>query len=250
MPGDETWTVDRRQLSVTNFYLEVWSRTNATGGATTVTVTCSGPPDQMRIVLTEYSGIATSSHVDATVAATDTGATADAGDITTTGPNRLIHVAAASDGNDDADTFTPGPGYTIHDLGPDPSGSDKTMTQHRVAATAGDYGTTMGNINDSWAAVAVAYRPSDDSPPVDGGPLPDAGSADGGSGSDAGSADGGPGSDGGSGTVDGSTAREAAGGCGCRSASDGPPDASWLAVVAALLLRRRRFRSAAESRSS
>jgi hypothetical protein len=114
----------------------------------------------MRIVLTEYSGIATSSHVGTSVSGQGTSATANAGNITTTGANYLIHVAAAADGNDDADTFTPGPGYTIHDLGPDPNGSDKTMTEHRVAATAGSYGTTMGNLNDSWAAIAVAYKPS------------------------------------------------------------------------------------------
>jgi len=114
----------------------------------------------MRIVLTEYSGVATNTHVSATTSGQGTSATANAGSITTTAANSLIHVAAAADGNDDADTFTPGSGYTIHDLGPDPSGSDKTMTQHRVAATTGSYGTTMGNLNDSWAAVAVAYRPS------------------------------------------------------------------------------------------
>jgi hypothetical protein len=160
-PGNQTWLVDRRQLSPTNFYLEVWSRPNATGGSTSVTVTCSGPADQMRIVLTEYSGIATSSHVDDSVTSgAATSATANAGNITTLGANRLIHVAAATDGNDDADTFRSGSGYTIHDLGPDPSGSDKTMTQHRVAATAGTYATTMSNLNDSWAAIAVAYKPS------------------------------------------------------------------------------------------
>lgn len=169
-PGNQKWTVDRRQLSVTNFYLEVWSCPNATGGDTTVTVKCSGPPDQMRIVLDEYTGIATSSHVNGTpVSDTDTSATANAGNITTTVSNALIHSAGAADGNDDADTFTPGPGYTIHYLGPDPAGSDKTMTQHRVAATAGSYGTTMGRLNDSWAAVAVAYAPSggaDNTPPT------------------------------------------------------------------------------------
>ena len=159
-PGNRTWTRDRRQVSPTDFFLEVWSLPNAPGGVTTVTVTQGGPADQQRIVLTEYSGVATSNHVDATTSGAATGATANAGNITTPGTDRLIHVAVAADGNDDADSFTPGPGYTIHDLGPDPYGSDKTMTQHRVAAIAGAYGTTMGNIHDSWAAVAVAYKPS------------------------------------------------------------------------------------------
>jgi hypothetical protein len=160
-PGNQTCTVDKRQLSVTDFYLEVWSCPNATGGDTTVTVTMSGgPPDQMRIVLDEYSGVATSSPVDGTPVG-DTGfptSCADAGNITTTTANALIHVAGAADGNDDADTFTPGTGYTIHILGPDPNGSDKTMTQHRVATTAGTYNTEMCNINDNWADVAVAYK--------------------------------------------------------------------------------------------
>jgi hypothetical protein len=124
-------------------------------------VNVSGPADQLRVVLDEYSGVAQTSPVEGTpVSATGTAATANAGNITTTGVDRLIHVAAAADHNSDSDQFTPGAGYTIHDLGPDPDGSDKTMTQHRVAATAGSYGTTMGNINDSWAAVAVAFASS------------------------------------------------------------------------------------------
>jgi hypothetical protein len=116
----------------------------------------------MRIILDEYSG-ATSFHVDAPVS-DNSGASqddcADAGTITTTVANTLIHSAAAADGNDDADLFTAGTGYTIHDLGPDPNGSDKTMTQHRVAATASGYNTEMCNINDYSATAAVAYVPA------------------------------------------------------------------------------------------
>jgi hypothetical protein len=158
-PGSQTCSLGERRNSVTGFWLEVWYCANARGGDTTVTVNVSGPADQLRVVLDEYSGVAQSSPVEDTpVSATGTSATANAGNITTTGDNRLIHAAAAADHNSDSDTFTPAAGYTIHDLGgSDPQGSDKTMTQHRVAATAGSYGTTMGNINDSWAAVAVAF---------------------------------------------------------------------------------------------
>jgi hypothetical protein len=159
-PGSPTWTKAAAQLSVTDFWLEVWYCTNAPAGSTTVTVTVGSPADQMRMTLDEYSGVAVAAPVDDTSTATDTGATANPGNVTTSATDVLIHVAVASDGNDEADTFTAGSGYTIHNLGPDPSGSDKTMTQHRVAATAGTYGTTMGNINDSWSGVAVAFLPA------------------------------------------------------------------------------------------
>jgi hypothetical protein len=158
--GSQPCALARRHQSVTGFWLDVWFCPNAVGGLTNVTVKLSGPSDQMRIALAEYSGIAASNPVDNVASGTGTSATANAGSITTLGANRLIHVAVGSDGNDDADRFTPGSGYTIHNLGPDPDGSDKTMTEHRSAATAGSYGATMGNVNDSWAAVAVAFKAS------------------------------------------------------------------------------------------
>jgi hypothetical protein len=96
-----------------------------------------------------------SSPIENTSSGTGTGSTASAGNIITLGVNSLIHVASATDS--DPDSATSGPGYTLHNLGPDPGGSDKTATQHRVAVTAGSYGTTMNNVNDSWAAVAVVF---------------------------------------------------------------------------------------------
>ena len=157
-PGSQTCSLGHRRESVVGFWLEVWYCANARGGDTTVTVNVSGPPDQMRIVLDEYSGVALSSPVEDTSSGTATGSTANAGNVTTAGDDRLIHVASATDS--DPDSTTAGPGYTLHDLGPDPAGSDKTATQHRVAATAGSYGTTMNNVNDSWAAVAVVFAPA------------------------------------------------------------------------------------------
>jgi hypothetical protein len=168
-PGNQTCTVDRRQISETNFYLEVWSCPNATGGDTTVTVTCGGPADQMRIILTEYSGVALSDHVNATVSDFEDGddsSVASAGTITTTVANALIHVAAAANHNNDAYLWEPGEGYEVPWLGGDPTGSDKTQTQHRVAATAGGYNTDMTlSSSDWWASVAVAYVPATSSPP-------------------------------------------------------------------------------------
>ena len=164
-PGNQTGILAKRQQSGTSFWLEVWYIQNATGGATTVTVTVSGTADAIRVVLDEYSGVALSSPVDGTpVSGTATSATANAGDITTTVANALIHIAAACDGNDDFGTnATPPTGYSDHYLGPDPgAGSDKTATASGVEATAGTYPTTMANANDTWAAVAVAFAPAGD----------------------------------------------------------------------------------------
>jgi len=158
-----TWARDVQQFSSTGFWIEVWSCPKAPAGDYTVTVKVGSPEDQMRIILTEYSGIAASGHIDG-MPVSDThieSACSDAGFITTSLPNSLIHAVGAANGNDDAYTFTPGEGYTVHDLGGDPRGSDKTMTQHRVAVTPGTYNTEMCNINDDCAGVAVAYASLD-----------------------------------------------------------------------------------------
>jgi len=171
-PGNQTGILAKRQLSVTSFWLEVWYIPNATGGPTTVTVNIAGPADGLRVVLEEYSGIALSSPVNGTpVSATATSATANAGNITTTVANALIHIGAGTDGNADFGTIaTPPAGCDDHFLGPDPgAGSDKTATANCRAATPGSYATTLANANDSWAAVAVAFAPTggeDRTPPL------------------------------------------------------------------------------------
>jgi len=162
-PGSQTCSLGKRQQSVTSFWVEVWHCPNATGGATTITVNNSGVADGLRVALAEYSGVALSSPVDGTpVSATATSATANAGNITTTVANALIHIGAGTDGNADFGTnAVPPAGCDDHFLGPDPgAGSDKTATASCLAATPGSYPTTMANANDSWAAVAVAYKPA------------------------------------------------------------------------------------------
>jgi len=170
-PGNQTCLLGKRQVSQTAFWLEVWYCPNATGGATTITVNNSGAADGLRVALAEYSGVALSSPVDGTpVSAAATGATANAGNITTTVANALIHIGAGTDGNADFGTnAVPPAGCDDHFLGPDPgAGSDKTATASCLAATPGSYPTTMANANDTWAAVAVAFSPSggDTTPPA------------------------------------------------------------------------------------
>jgi hypothetical protein len=161
-PGSPTWTRATSQVSETNFVLDVWYCPNAPSGATTVTATIGGPADQMRMAIAEYSGVATSSPIDGTpISAEDFGSTSDAGNYTTSVNNAVIHVAIACDGNDQADTWTAGTNYTKHDLGTTPTGSDKTMVEYRVVSP-GTY-ATPGNIiggADSWASIAVAFKPS------------------------------------------------------------------------------------------
>jgi hypothetical protein len=166
-PGSQTGTMKKRETML-GFWLEVWCIPNATGGATTVTVNNSGAPDSLRVVLDEYSGFDSTCALAGTpVSGTGTGSTTNAGNITTTLANSLIHVGVGSDGVG-AENATAGSGYTLHFLGSSPTGSDKTRTEDRVTATAGSYGTTMTINSDSWAAVAVAFAASggDTTPPA------------------------------------------------------------------------------------
>jgi len=159
-PGNQSCILGKQQVSTTTFYLSAWHCPNATGGDTTATVIISGNPDATRVVLTEYSGIATSNIIDGTpVGDLGSSDTADPGDITTTVANSMIHVVTASDGNDDwAVDSVASPGFTKPFLGPDPGpGSDKTAVEYRMVASTGTYDTSMSGGAGNWAALAVAY---------------------------------------------------------------------------------------------
>ena len=127
---------------------------NVKSGANTVTVTMtvSGP---LRIDILEYSGVATSNSLDATVAATTTSTSPNTGSLTTTvnGDLLLGEVSTA-----DSTTFTAGSGYTIRDFVPvEPN--TKLITEDQIQSTAGTASATATlNPSSNWGAILAAFK--------------------------------------------------------------------------------------------
>jgi len=161
-PG-ATWNEDVFQADPPHgeWTLSIHSAPNVPEGDTTITIHTS-PAEFMRCGVMEYSGVATSSHVEATAAdGSIAGTMANSGNLTTLGPNRLLVCAVATDtdiGN--GLLYIAQDGYTLRLNAP--AANDKIQIEDKVAATAGTYNGRMehstpdGNI---WKAVLVAYKP-------------------------------------------------------------------------------------------
>ena len=158
--GAQTFSLTKNQPSgVSGWAVNVYSLPNATGGPTTVNASAPGG-DHIRMSILEYSGIATSSPVHKTVSAEDYGSSVNAGQFTTTIANCTLFVVVGTD--TDGEGFSAGSGFTLRDFGiPQPNTPDKSAVEDNVAVDAGTYSGTMSISRDSWAAVLVAYKPSD-----------------------------------------------------------------------------------------
>jgi len=133
------------------------------------TFTSSGGSTAIRIILTEFSGVATSSRVDATAASSGTGSAVSAGSVTTTAASELLVVGAGTDS--DLLGWSPGAGYTFANpncnvnIEPD----QKVCMEYKTSGATGNYTGTLTINSDSWVAAMVAYRPTggaDTTPPA------------------------------------------------------------------------------------
>jgi len=134
--------------------LAIYYAENIKGGANTVTVTdtVSGP---LRIAILEYSGVATSNSVDASVAATGTSASPNSGSLNTTASGDLLLAAVAAT---NSEGFAAASGYTLEDSVPAPPNT-KLITEDQIQASAGaaSAGATLSG-SDTWGAVLAAFK--------------------------------------------------------------------------------------------
>src|SRR5438094_2281593 len=129
---------------------------NIKAGANTITVTMavSGP---LRFAISEYSGVATSSSLDAVATGTNTSTAAGSGNLTTTvnGDVLLATVATA-----DSETFTAGTGYTVRDVVPAPPNA-KMITADQVQTAAGTTSASATlSTSSAWGAVLASFKPA------------------------------------------------------------------------------------------
>ena len=123
------------------------------GGPNTITVTPDGSC-YIRIVIVEYSGVATSNSIDVTVSAMGSNVSPNSGTVNTTANGDLLWGASASA---DADPSA-GPGYTVDALVPAAPGTALT-TEDQIQTTAGPASAslTFGSSKD-WTMGLVAVR--------------------------------------------------------------------------------------------
>ena len=149
-------------LSANGVTFALYYAENIKGGANTVTVSQKflGP---FRFAILEYSGIATSSSLDATpVTAQGTSATPNSGSITTLSNGDLLLASIVTQ---NISTFTAGNGYTIEEFVP-AEPNTKLAAEDGVQGTAGSVSAGVSlAASDNWGAGLAAFRAAGVAPP-------------------------------------------------------------------------------------
>lgn len=142
-------------------WTEIWYCANCLGGANTVTATCTanGSSNYPGITLFEYSGVATSSPLEAHADASGSAAGADSGNLTTSSASCLL---IGFEGNvTGATTFTPGAGWTVRETA-DGKASEKIVTPGTYSYS----GTYSPSVN--WGLNVIAFKAPGGAPPAGG----------------------------------------------------------------------------------
>src|SRR4029079_858221 len=158
--GGLTWTVDRQQKAAGNNSRVAIASAPAPSGLASgivLTATFSGPVVHGLIAAASFTGIATTSAVDATGSATATG-TAWSASVTTTNANDLVIGFTTIDAN--ATSTAAAPNTEIHDFG-NASYYGWASSVYRIESTTG-----AKALNGTWSSssgatggvtIAVAY---------------------------------------------------------------------------------------------
>ena len=154
--GPQTW-------SSNNFVERLYYAKKIKGGADTVTVTLSGSI-HMELYLYDYSGLDTSSPLDASATpTTGTGLSGTSGTVTTTNANDLLFGFFHSDNNV---TNTAGSGFTGRSL------SGNLLGEDRTAISIGSYSATMSFSGSAdYVGFFVAFKAASGTPAAPGTPT-------------------------------------------------------------------------------
>lgn len=153
-----TWTqVEQVSNAAGTSRLEVWVGTG-TGIAGVVTATFAGSVDRSAITVSRYSGVDTSSIVQASTTATATGTAVTTGAIagTATSGAFLLAVNGVAAGGGNPTAFT-NPGTERADLD---SGSRVQLALAGGAAAASNAGSATLSSSEPWQAIGFTLRPS------------------------------------------------------------------------------------------
>jgi hypothetical protein len=142
--------------------LGVFYAENIAGGANTITVSDT-ISSTLRFSIFEYSGVVTSSSLDATVANQGTTNSPNSGNVTTSVGGDLL-MSAVMTAN--AATFTAGAGYKIEEFVPAEPNS-KLMAEDQVQSVAGaaSANTTLAS-SDHWGAILATFKSASGTSPA------------------------------------------------------------------------------------
>jgi len=146
-----------RHANASTDYTQLYYAKNATGGATTVTVTFASGSGNIGIY--EYSGIDTNSPLDRVTSSTGSGTAPNGGSLTTAIDNELYFTVGVDDnGNNSAPTA--GSGYTLENHQDDSTNNERFYTEDRVSGH-GSYATnfTIGT-GSNWAVIGASFKPA------------------------------------------------------------------------------------------
>jgi len=126
----------------------VYYATNIKGGADTVTVTLSGTSSYLELYLSEYSGINSTSPIDAQAGSSGNAGAVSSGSVTTTAAGDIIYGYCVADWG-----CTAGSGFAAR------STLDGNLMEDKTAGSAGSYAAT-GSATNGWTMQMVALSPA------------------------------------------------------------------------------------------
>lgn len=129
---------------------------NIGAGSTTVTFGISGLAASLRMSVSEFSGVATSSAIDKTAGASGNSTTPASGSVTPTTNGQLFYAVCHSGS---ATTYTAGTDFTLNTAIPSGAGSQRLATERYIQPTAAAHnGNFTAGSSQLWAAALATFR--------------------------------------------------------------------------------------------
>lgn len=138
--------------------IALWYCPNATGGSGHQVTITTTEAENITIIVAEYSGVKTSSPLDASGAGSGNGSTVLSDDITTSQNGCLIIGLGVDVFN--LGTPSTGSGYTMRQHQDNPDNQMRLYMQDRIQTNAGTINSAFGlNSSEDWAALIFAFLP-------------------------------------------------------------------------------------------
>lgn len=129
---------------------------NAAGGTTVVTFGISGGALNLRMIASEFSGVATASALDKTAMAIGSNTAPASGSVTPTTDGQLLYACTHISSND---TFTAGTDFTINTTVIVTAGSQRLATERFIQTTAAAHnGNFTTGAVVSWGCVLATFK--------------------------------------------------------------------------------------------
>lgn len=130
----------------------LWIAENIAAGANTVTLTWSANETAGVLIVTEYSGLATSNSFDVTASADGNSTAPDSGNSPTTSQNDELIVGALT--LDGLKTVTAGSTYTLRS-----PGFERAGLEDKVVSSSGQYNADFSlSAADEWVAIVATFK--------------------------------------------------------------------------------------------